>query len=676
MAEDGTTNLILNILPFHHPEKTKTFGFYSDKTKGKGVLNRREFPEELKDKLPDAERLYTDFSGPEEAELQQAINLESSKFFAGHYYNYLLYNAMRGRAAYRRRNFINDNEFWFREQAADKSGLWTYKRFTAKASVGRYINGPGLQVSFMGRSYVLQQPVLRCDLPSTAFNHVLYKGHCFRYNDIPEDFDIDMRKVYAVLNRDIAHYLTKPMPRYKEKNKIKACYNQIEWFKNKHLLSNEIQPIMPAKNDGNWMPVSNKQVFKTARASNKLIFFNGNTHKQPKYGIKKYGPYKRPKDAHFQVFFIMHENHVGSGRRLYKILNGNTNIKGLKQYTNLPLDVTNEQIFFKNADNPYPEIKEQLVEMSLKDDMRYLAVYISPISKEEQNDEKYRAYFRIKEELLKYGIASQVINHKNIGDSNFRFYMPNIAVAVLAKLGGVPWQLDTPPRPELIVGVGAYKPREMDNRYVGNAFCFSNQGEFYGFECYVEDETTMLAGSIREAVHKYVKEQGGVERLIIHYYKQMSYKERQPIVNTLNNLGLDIPVIVVTIPRGESKYVTAFDASNPEKIPLSGINIRLSRRTHLLCNNTRYNKRSKNLNSYPFPVKLQIDTSSEDDDIDGPKRAQLIRQVYQFSRIYWKSVSQQPLPVTVSYPRMVAEMIPYFESLEIPDFGKKSLWFL
>src|SRR5699024_4341403 len=144
-----------------------------------------------------------------------------------------------------------------------------------------------------------------------------------------------------------------------------------------------------AKNNGQWMPVGNKQVFKTARASNTLVFFNGNTHKQPKYGIKKYGPYKRPEHTHFQVFFIMHENHVGSGRQLYKILNGNTNIKGLKQYTNLPLDVTDKQIFFKNADNPYPEIKEQLFGMSLKDDVRYLAIYISPISKEEQDDEKY-----------------------------------------------------------------------------------------------------------------------------------------------------------------------------------------------------------------------------------------------------------------------------------------------
>nr|WP_297655712.1 hypothetical protein [uncultured Prevotella sp.] len=54
---------------------------------------------------------------------------------------------------------------------------------------------------------------------------------------------------------------------------------------------------------------------------------------------------------------------------------------------------------------------------------------------------------------------------------------------------------------------------------------------------------------------------------------------------------------------------------------------------------------------------------------------ELIGQVYQFSRIYWKSVKQQGLPVTIKYPEMIAEIMPHFESPTIyPD--SKSLWFL
>lgn len=54
----------------------------------------------------------------------------------------------------------------------------------------------------------------------------------------------------------------------------------------------------------------------------------------------------------------------------------------------------------------------------------------------------------------------------------------------------------------------------------------------------------------------------------------------------------------------------------------------------------------------------------------------LIDQVYQFSRMYWKSVAQQKMPVTILYPQMVAEIFPYFKTPVLSDFGKENLWLL
>jgi len=54
----------------------------------------------------------------------------------------------------------------------------------------------------------------------------------------------------------------------------------------------------------------------------------------------------------------------------------------------------------------------------------------------------------------------------------------------------------------------------------------------------------------------------------------------------------------------------------------------------------------------------------------------MIDQIYQFSRMYWKSVKQQNLPVTIKYPELVAKMFPYLEVEEIPEFGRTNLWFL
>jgi hypothetical protein len=54
----------------------------------------------------------------------------------------------------------------------------------------------------------------------------------------------------------------------------------------------------------------------------------------------------------------------------------------------------------------------------------------------------------------------------------------------------------------------------------------------------------------------------------------------------------------------------------------------------------------------------------------------LIKLIYQFSRMYWKSENQQHLPTTSLCPEIVAEMNPHFENENLSDFGKNILWFL
>src|SRR5699024_5772035 len=118
--------------------------------------------------------------------------------------------------------------------------------------------------------------------------------------------------------------------------------------------------------------------------------------------------------------------------------------------------------------------------------------------------------------------------------------------------------------------------RDKNRKYVGSAFCFSNRGGFRGFQCFTKEETDMLAGSIHEAVRDYVAEYDKPERLVIHYYKKMSYKERRPIERMLRDLGLkEVPVVVVTINKTPSRDVVLFDGDYGGKMPLSGTYVRL-----------------------------------------------------------------------------------------------------
>ena len=146
----------------------------------------------------------------------------------------------------------------------------------------------------------------------------------------------------------------------------------------------------------------------------------------------------------------------------------------------------------------------------------------------------------------------------------------------------------------------------------------------------------------------------------------------------LYSLNVDIPVIILTINKTVTKNVLAFDVAAPKTLmPLTGTYVQIAERQYLLYNNIRYNETSfVKQSKYQFPVKIKM-TSTQLSLLEDPALIDLlIDQVYQFSRMYWKSVAQQNMPVTILYPQMVAEIFPYFKTPVLSEFGKETLWFL
>jgi hypothetical protein len=676
---DKEQDLILNILPFTHPQKTKTFGFYKEKREQMAPLQTKEFPDNYRDSNTDAKAspLYSNFENGDDAPLQLELNLTQAPEFAANYYNKRIFSYFKDIADVRKHDFIYRNELWFRDKTADNTKRRAYKRFTVCASVGRYTDAPELRVIFKGHTFLLPQAVIDYN-HTTDLNWIVSKGLCFRYDTIPENVHIDFNEAYPVINRLIRQRKGMDFQSRFISNKVKRYYNQIEWFRQKYLDCNDFKAIIPLK-DGHWLQPEANKINRTPDEANKLLFGGNGTDIVPHYGLKKFGPYKPPEEKRVSIFFIVHEDDTKTvANTLTKYLrDGLKSFPGLRRYANLPMQFKDEHIVFTDADNPLPEVKKKLQHNHFEKSMQHLAIYLSPISKDDPDEAKRRVYYSIKEELLKYKVSSQVIDCESIADKHFNYYLPNIAVAILAKLGGAPWQLLAPPEKELIVGVGAFRPSDFNNQYIGSAFCFSNRGHFEGFQCFAKKETDMLAGSIRKAVRKYISEHDKPERLVIHYYKKMSHRERQPIMHMLHHLGLkDIDVIVVTINKTESRDVILFDKKSSAKMPLSGTYVQLHDGKLLLCNNTRYHSQGKPPRNYPFPVKLQIGTGNDDPFSNEINIRKIVEQVYQFSRIYWKSITQQNLPVTIKYPELVAQMFPYFESRVMPKFGRENLWFL
>ena len=127
--------------------------------------------------------------------------------------------------------------------------------------------------------------------------------------------------------------------------------------------------------------------------------------------------------------------------------NGFHSFQGLHQYVDLVLNVQKGlSIVFDNKENPLPEIEEGLAKADFQPGITYVAIYLTPIDKYTQDREQRKVYHRVKELLLKKEITSQAINPTKMVEQkdNWKFSLPNIAIALLAKLDGVPWRLNIP----------------------------------------------------------------------------------------------------------------------------------------------------------------------------------------------------------------------------------------
>src|SRR5690606_15041484 len=88
-----------------------------------------------------------------------------------------------------------------------------------------------------------------------------------------------------------------------------------------------------------------------------------------------------------------------------------------------------DSIVFDSMDNVVDEVRNRLRTKEKAKNTRYVALYVSPVTKETANEQQKNVYYALKELLLQHGITSQVIYKERVYDKYFGYYLPNIAIA-------------------------------------------------------------------------------------------------------------------------------------------------------------------------------------------------------------------------------------------------------
>jgi hypothetical protein len=624
-----------------------------------------------------------------------------------------------------RNNFTKEIEVWVRSNKENNSKYNIFFQFTIKVQHARVTDGPELVLSFDGKTKVLKKSVEEIkNFDTKLYNWILCKGKLYKWKYFPTELKNNLSEAYPVLSNKLKPHFDIAFDTPTPNNRYNPHYDTLMAFYKRFLNTPELLSVLPLNENGFVKPDDNL-VDRINSSSNELVFGRGEVGTDPKADFKAKGPYMPvPPPNNVRFFFIYHKPEKYSAvNAIYEyFLNGfqgRWTFPNMQRYIKQPflLDNAENSIAYDSLDSAVDTVRKAIRNKEKLPDIRYFAIFINPVPKFTTDEKADQIYYKIKEILLYEGIASQVIKSdhifyrtvaqkliadvkKKLGDSykdvdfqkklfsdpslrqrvfnqDFNTFLPHIEIAILAKLGGIPWRLNRPTTNELIVGVGAFYSISRKTRFVGSAFCFNNEGIFKGFDCFNSKDTVSLAGSIREAVGKFIVSNHRAERLIIHFYKDIGKKELEPIVETLHTLGLNIPVVIVTINKTESKELIAFDLAYPEKMPFSGTTIKVGYNEYLLFNNTRYTDTSiPKKKEFHFPVKIKL-SSTHPKLLENPANVDLfLDQVYQFSRMYWKSTDQQSLPVTIKYPEMVASIYPYFSYEKLSDFGKETLWFL
>lgn len=677
--------LKINIIPFDII--AQEVNIYISPTEKEGFIKKKvfKFPNDIQKEYTDKKEydlLYWSFDKTDDYNIKEySIRIKEYPTFAKPLIDSILIKYFEGKGHIVFKSFIDDVNIWIKSDAPKVSHCDTYNAFSLKVDYNEKNREYGLLLSYDGDTFIITTPISELvNIQASAYSKAIIDKKVFKSRQISL-LSVEQKKTaFPVLNRDLRKALDikffTPNP---FRNIYKEYFFKIESFYKSYLSGESIGDLIQVFSSGFKLLSENDILNVDKDKSNKLLFGNNETHFNIYNGLKLYGPYKIPEDLNIKFIFIFSKNDKDIANQLYsQFKKGYKSFPGLDQFVSLPFNVETSNSVSFDSENPIDVIKNHFDNATIDTiSNKYIALYISPYSKDNEDDSKRLIYYKVKEYLLSKNISSQVVFKDNVLKDDFNYSLPNIAIALLAKAGGVPWRLSRPIGNNLIIGFGA--KRENENLYVGNTVAFTNDGVFQKFNSFSSDVLSNLGTQLKEALETYINLFPDKGSLIIHYYKTMNYEEQAVIENTLKKLNLKIPYVVLTINETKSKDYVCFDTLFNGLMPISGTIVKIRRNEFLLCNNTRYgNDTTTRIDGYPLPIKIKISKSDFINTNDEIVVRELIDQVYQFSRMYWKSVRQKSRPVTILYSEIIAEMMVNFENDSLPEnqITRETLWFL
>ncbi|NPD47962.1 Piwi domain-containing protein [Lentimicrobium sp. S6] len=672
---------ISNSISFSYKEGSILLGVFAEGKKGRkgyGLRYLQPLVKEWLDQMTHPQEKYWIGCVEEDALCTFMVQLSEQPYIAKWYLTQQLFQHLSEKTRICKRLFTGDWQYWVEDGNEKHADRVVFKKFSLFIITKAGKNSAQLMVSYEGSSSVLksnvQSLVRKFRLDTHLIGQVIFEKRSRSYAHLKDEFRLQSECLHPILRREMAAQLRMDFPFSKEAYKLKKAYEEIEIFRQQFLNNEEIKYILPLSD--RWSSVPLRFIQKIAYGG-RLLQFGGEKVESDIYrGFSQNGPFLLPKAPHYKVFFIYCESGKSIKSTLEKHLGEEAGYQSLQEISHMDLVYDADlDIYVESSSDIVERVETHIKQLEKESDTQYFAFYISPYGKFDNKPAHKKVYYRVKELLLKRGIMSQSIEQEKNRGKNLNYFMPNIAMAMVAKFGGIPWKLARETEKELIVGFGAFRSSNKKKPFVGSAFCFDNEGRFQEFDCFAAEEEWALVGMLGEAIKNYRQQYRHVKRLIIHYYKELNNKEMEQVEALLEQLEENIPVIVVRINNSFKHKELAWNSKHPQYLPLNGSYIHLRYQDYLLHINENEGVGTE-CKTAPYPMKVSLQSNVAGLVNDPELVRQLMQQLYDFSLLHWRSIKQPRLPVTIAYPQMLARIFPYFDAEVLQELGRTRLWFI
>lgn len=293
-------------------------------------------------------------------------------------------------------------------------------------------------------------------------------------------------------------------------------------------------------------------------------------------------------------------------------------------------------------------------------------------------------YLVSKAAFMMAGVPTQSVRIEKIDKpgGDIAYLLNTISLAIYAKLDGIPWVMSTP-RPtthELVVGLGTAEVSrgrlEARTRYVGITTVFQGDGRYLVWGTTREVEFENYAAALLETLRARVKhvqqhnawQNGDKVRLVCHVYKRLRDCEVEAIKALVSELVADrfeVEFAFLDISWWHPYHI--FDPSQKgenywdrEKrayrvkgkgVPQRGLCLQLDKSRGLLQLTGPKDLKTRE-QGIPRPLLIELHRDSDFTDM-----TYLLRQIYHFAYMSWRSFLPGTEPVTIAYSRQIAKLL-------------------